>query len=165
MKKEGTRLNNWDGGDVKHGRRELQAKLKLHEGRVARRVSITKHHGLSPPRLEVISERLGLDSFEKKMILLLIGKIVSPVVKTLMETLDGGASRSVDDVVTVGQALGILLASLLSLIVLLSFEFSLPLMLSLTPSLQLTLPLTLPQLSQLLPLTLLSLLSLLSLPL
>jgi hypothetical protein len=24
MKKEGTRLNNWDGGDVKHGRRELQ---------------------------------------------------------------------------------------------------------------------------------------------
>lgn len=69
MKKEGTRMNNWDVGDVKHGRRELQAKLKLHESRVARRVAVTKEAGLPPPRLEVIAERLGLDSFEKKMVL------------------------------------------------------------------------------------------------
>jgi hypothetical protein len=69
MKKEGTRMNNWDVGDVKHGRRELQAKLKLHESRVARRVAVTKDAGLPPPRLEVIAERLGLDSFEKKMVI------------------------------------------------------------------------------------------------
>ena len=29
MKKEGTKLNTWDGGDVKHGRRELQAKMMV----------------------------------------------------------------------------------------------------------------------------------------
>ena len=88
MKKEGAR-SHWDsGGDVKHGRRELQAKLRLHEGRVQRRVDLTRRAGQPLPRLEVIAERLGLDSFEKKMIMLLIGKTVSPVVKTLMDTLD-----------------------------------------------------------------------------
>jgi hypothetical protein len=58
--------------------------------------------------LEVISERLKLDLFERRMVLLLIGKTVSPVVKTLMETLEGATSRVVDDVISVGQALQIL---------------------------------------------------------
>lgn len=108
MKKEGTKVSTWDAGDVKHGRRELQAKLRVHEIKVQRRVQATKTAGMPTPRLEVIAERLGLDSFEKKMVLLLIGKTVSPVVKTLMETLLDGSSRVVDDVVTVGQALAIL---------------------------------------------------------
>ena len=107
LKKEGTRVNNWDANDGKHGKRELQAKLKLQEGRVERRVEKTKEASLPLPRLEVLAERLHLDAFERKMILLLIGKTVSPVVKTLMETLDG-SSRVVDDVISVGQALGIL---------------------------------------------------------
>ena len=108
MKKEGTRMNHWDsGGDVKHGRRELQAKLKLHESRVERRVNITRDAGCPLPRLELIAERLGLDSFEKKIVIMLIGKTVSPVVKTLMDTLEN-TPRYTDDTVTVGQALGIL---------------------------------------------------------
>ena len=41
------------------------------------------------PRLEVLAGRLSLDAFEKKMILLLISKTISPVVKTLIDTLDG----------------------------------------------------------------------------
>jgi hypothetical protein len=45
-------MNHWEGGDVKHGRRELQAKLKLHEARVEKRVQVTKAAGLAPPRLE-----------------------------------------------------------------------------------------------------------------
>jgi hypothetical protein len=40
--------------------------------------------GWAVPRLETIAERLHLDSFEKSMMLLLIGKTVSPVVKTLI---------------------------------------------------------------------------------
>ena len=54
----------------------------------------------------MIADRLQLDAFEKRLVLLLIGKTVSPVVKMLMETLDGGARG--DDSVTVGQALAIL---------------------------------------------------------
>lgn len=47
-------MNNWDGGgDVKHGRRELQAKLKLSEARLKRRVAVTKAMKLPAPRLEV----------------------------------------------------------------------------------------------------------------
>ena len=43
------------------------------------------------------------------MILLIIGKTVSPVVKALLDTLEtSGMNRVVDDAVTVGQALSIL---------------------------------------------------------
>ena len=66
--------------------------------------------GIPLPRLELLAERLHLDSFEKQIILLLIGKTVSPVVRTLMDTLvDGaGSSRTIDDVISVGQGLAIL---------------------------------------------------------
>src|SRR3546814_55848 len=75
MKKEGTRMNSWDiGGDVKHGRRELQAKLRVHDNKITRRLAVTRDQNVPLPRLEVLAERLGLDSFEKKIILLIIGK-------------------------------------------------------------------------------------------
>lgn len=107
MKKEGTRLSQWDGGgDVKHGKRELQAKLRVLEARVESRVDATRRQGLPLPRLEVIAERLGLDAFEKKMIVLLMGVTISPVVKTLISTLD--KSQYAEDACTVGQALSIL---------------------------------------------------------
>ena len=106
MKKEGTRLHNWDGGEVKHGRRELQAKLKLLEGRIAMRVQMTTS---SLPRLEILASRLSLDAFEKKVILFLIGKTVSPVVKVLLESLGDSGSRGFsDDTSTVGQCLAML---------------------------------------------------------
>ena len=107
MKKEGTRVSQWEGGgDVKHGKRELQAKLRVLEARVQSRVDATRRFGLPLPRLEVIAERLGLDVFEKKMIVLLMGVTISPVVKTLISTLD--KSQYVEDACTVGQALSIL---------------------------------------------------------
>jgi len=56
-------------------------------------VEATAAANLPLPRVEILAERLGLDGFEKKVILLLIGKTVSPVVKTLIDTLDGGGSR------------------------------------------------------------------------
>ena len=58
------------------------------------------------PRLEVIAKRLNLDAFEKKLILLLIGKTVSPLVKTLMDTLESGGRF--EDMANVGQVLSIL---------------------------------------------------------
>lgn len=123
MRKEGTRMNAWDmGGEVKGGRRELQAKFSLLEKRMERRLEATKLYveseGVDPsetdldfrstfaksekstsegsklkysmPRLEIVASRLSLDAFEKRLILLLIGKTVSPVVKALMDTLDQG---------------------------------------------------------------------------
>jgi hypothetical protein len=152
MRKEGTRMNAWDmGGEVKGGRRELQAKFSLLEKRMERRLEATRalvesegvnpldsdvdfrvsfsksttaavghqsgvehEHGndemtkFSMPRLEIIATRLHLDAFEKRLILLLIGKTVSPVVKALMDTLDQGSGRAVEDVPTVGQVLSIL---------------------------------------------------------
>ncbi len=81
MKKEGTsRFNSsWNdgsGGELKHSKRELAAKLKLHENRVQMRLSKTLECGFSLPRLEVMSSRFQLDAFEKKIILLLIGETV-----------------------------------------------------------------------------------------
>ena len=138
MKKEGTRMNTWDMGEVKGGRRELQAKYILLEKRMERRIEATRtvacaaeeqadgncgsvstmfdsgsgstgrlHRpmslgAVSPlgqsslhklPRLEILAARLGLDSFEKKLVLLLIGKTVSPVVKALIDTLEQGSGE------------------------------------------------------------------------
>lgn len=124
MRKEGTRMNAWDmGGEVKGGRRELQAKFSLLEKRMEKRLEATRLYveseGVDPsesdldfkstfaksesntlegknlkysmPRLEIVAARLSLDAFEKRLILLLIGKTVSPVVKALMDTLDQGS--------------------------------------------------------------------------
>lgn len=135
MKKEGTRMNSWDIGEVKGGRRELQAKYILLEKRMEKRMEATRalarhddnggmeeeaHTGGSAlferktrlqrtmskssdttgppnlhklPRLEIIAARLHLDNFEKKLILLLIGKTVSPVVKALIDTLEQGSGE------------------------------------------------------------------------
>lgn len=95
---------------MKHGKRELLAKLRLADNKVNKRVILTKEANIQLPRLELLSERLKLDNFEKKIILLLIGKTVSPVVRTLMDTLIDGSSnnRTGDDVISVGQALAIL---------------------------------------------------------
>lgn len=109
MKKEGSRMNSYDSGggyDSSVKARELTAKLRVIELRMQRRVAASELSQV--PRLESLAARLRLDTFEKKLLLLLVGKTVSPVVKTLMETLTDGSSRVVDDVVTVGQALAIL---------------------------------------------------------
>lgn len=77
LKQEGTRFYTWEGGDVKHGKRELSARLRLAERKVNARVRLTRESGNSLPRLEILAERLGLDAFEKKMITLLIGKLLT----------------------------------------------------------------------------------------
>lgn len=76
MKKEGaaSRYNSYDGGgELKHSRRELTAKLRVQENKVQMRVRKTAEQGVALPRLEVMNQRFHLDPFEKKLILLLIG--------------------------------------------------------------------------------------------
>eukprot|EP01038_Epipyxis_sp_PR26KG_P008133 gene8133-11011_t len=111
MKKEGTSSrysSGWgDNTDMKQSKRELSAKLRLQETKVQMRLKKTFEMGYQLPRLELITSRFHLDSFERKIVLLLIGKTVSPVVKTLMDTLDV-SNRTAEDVLTVGQALSIL---------------------------------------------------------
>ncbi|RYG98581.1 hypothetical protein EON65_51275 [archaeon] len=59
---------------MKHSKRELTAKIRLQEHRILHRIAKTREMGLPVPRLEEIVERFGLDSFEKGVILLLIGE-------------------------------------------------------------------------------------------
>ena len=77
MKKEGaaSRYNSYDNaGDLKHSRRELVAKLRLQENRIQIRLKKTVEVGHPLPRLEIMNQRFQLDPFEKKIILLIIGK-------------------------------------------------------------------------------------------
>ena len=108
MKKEGTRMTQYyDSADLKQGKRELYAKVRLLEGRLARRVEATRQAGRPLPRLEQICELFDLDEFDKHLLVLVIGKTISPIVRTLIETLE--QSRTADlEATTVGQALGIL---------------------------------------------------------
>lgn len=108
MKKEGTRVNNWDVGEVKHGLRELQAKLRVLEGKIKMRLELTAAAGIPLPRLELLSQRLKLDEFERKTIVFLIGRTVSPVVRALLESLGEGSRGYVEDSSTVGQLLATL---------------------------------------------------------
>ena len=60
-------------------------------GNSSRYFDSNSESGYALPRLEIIAQRLSLDAFEKKLILLLIGKTVSPVVKALMDALEQGS--------------------------------------------------------------------------
>lgn len=48
---------------------------RLAEKKVAKRIEVTKNSSVDLPRLEVLSSRLGLDYFERTLIILLIGKV------------------------------------------------------------------------------------------
>jgi hypothetical protein len=75
--------------------------VRLLETRLQRRVDATRRAGRPLPRLEQIAVRFGLEAFDRNVVVLLIGKTVSPVVKTLTEALD--QSRQVDESTSVGQ--------------------------------------------------------------
>lgn len=105
MKKEGTRMNSWGLGEMKDGFREIQAKLRVLEGKIKMRLDMTAAAGILLPRIELLTQRLKLDDFEKKTILFLIGRTVSPVVRALLDSQGRGHS---EDSLTVGSALSIL---------------------------------------------------------
>ncbi len=130
---------------MKGGRREHQARIRLLENRMLRRLHLTRDalkssvaivdsthmDGYSDPkcfasapsddglydmpRVEQLATRFCLDEFEKKLLLLLVGKVVSPIVKTLIDQLEPG--RQMDDVISVGKSvISLTSAKLLKLI-------------------------------------------------
>jgi hypothetical protein len=106
MKNEGTGISaRWMGGDLRDGAREINAKMRALEGKIKLRLELTAAAGVSLPRIELLSQRLHLDDFEKKTIIYLIGKTVSPVVRALLES-RGGFDRH--DASSVGQLLATL---------------------------------------------------------
>ena len=56
-----------------------QAKVRRLEARIDLRLS--RHSRLAEPRLEQLTKQLGLDSFEKNVLLVACGNAVSPLVK------------------------------------------------------------------------------------
>ncbi|XP_057858145.2 cell division control protein 48 isoform X3 [Cryptomeria japonica] len=69
--------------------RELHAKLKFVQSRHEERIKLTeeafKHGYTELPRLEVLATKLGLDTFEKGVILMLTAVSISPVVKSIFQ--------------------------------------------------------------------------------
>ncbi|KAJ7523017.1 hypothetical protein O6H91_18G034900 [Diphasiastrum complanatum] len=82
--------------------RELQAKLRYAENRLQERMRLTEEAMTSGtvqlPRLEALVRKLVLDDFEKGVVLMLTGVAISPVVKSIFESENGGHKRSGDAV-------------------------------------------------------------------
>lgn len=76
--------------------REFEAKLRMIQTRIAHRLELTAQAGLSAPRLQMLCQRLQLDEFERKVVVLLIGHTVSPMMKEILDSLaqNGGLSGS-----------------------------------------------------------------------
>ncbi|CAM6102058.1 unnamed protein product [Calypogeia fissa] len=92
--------------------RELRAKLRFVQNRLKERMKLTeeacKDGSAQFPRLEALARRLGLDEFEKGVVIMLTGVSISPVVKSIFEADngDGGYRHSseaiqVKDILTV----------------------------------------------------------------
>jgi hypothetical protein len=109
LKKEGTsNANLWHDGatEAKFSNRELSAKIRLHEKRIGARLQKTKDAKLPLPRLETLMATFHANVFEKRLVLLLIGLTVSPIVRTLVDNMKNG--HIVDTSISVGEALSIL---------------------------------------------------------
>ena len=87
---------------------ELQAKLRLIEGRIALRLS--REGKLGPPRLEQLCVQLSLDDFQKQVLLIACGNTISPVVKQLLAQTSNGRGIDAEEL-TVGRILEIFTTS------------------------------------------------------
>eukprot|EP00041_Stephanoeca_diplocostata_P038019 m.1469259 g.1469259 ORF g.1469259 m.1469259 type:complete len:1133 (-) comp25141_c0_seq3:2-3400(-) len=67
--------------------REFEAKLRMIRTRIQHRLLLTHNAGLPVPRLNTLCQRLGLDEFEKMVVVLLIGHTVSPMMKEVLDSL------------------------------------------------------------------------------
>ncbi|KAG6551896.1 hypothetical protein Mapa_006512 [Marchantia paleacea] len=76
--------------------RELRAKLRFVQNRLQERMKLTeeslKEGSTEFPRLEALARKLGLDEFEKGVVVMLTGVSISPVVKSIFEADNGDGS-------------------------------------------------------------------------
>lgn len=84
------------------GARELKAKIRVAEARLAARCAISP-----TPRLVKLARKLDLDKFETSVVVLLVGRTISPAIKALMDSMESSAVQRLDDSTTVGALLSI----------------------------------------------------------
>ena len=85
------------------GARELKAKLRVAEAKLGARCAKTPRR----PRLLQLAKKLGLDEWETKVVALLVGRTISPAIKSLMDGMEASAVQRLDDSTTVGALLSI----------------------------------------------------------
>ncbi|ETW00765.1 hypothetical protein H310_07306 [Aphanomyces invadans] len=109
MKEAGTK-QPWGesyGNPMTAGRRELKAKQRMHDRKVMHRLMATRAGQIPLPRLEEMATKFKLNTFEQNVIVMLIGKTISPVLKNLLEGVDTSAVQRMDESITVNQILSV----------------------------------------------------------
>lgn len=107
MKEAGTK-QPWDSSaPATAGRRELKAKQRVHDRRALHRLSLTRQAGLPLPRLEQLASKFKLTTFEQNVIVMLIGKTISPVIKNLLDGVDTSPVQRMDESIIINQILSV----------------------------------------------------------
>jgi SpoVK/Ycf46/Vps4 family AAA+-type ATPase len=83
---------------------EISAKLRLARRKIDLSLELTSKEGSFYPRLELLTDQLALDEFEKSVLVYLAGAMISPIFKSCIQS-DGTSYR--DHKVTVGDLLGV----------------------------------------------------------
>ncbi|TMW61087.1 hypothetical protein Poli38472_014548 [Pythium oligandrum] len=89
------------------GRRELKAKQRVQDRRTLHRLNLTRKAGLALPRLEELAQRYKLNKFEQNVIVMLIGKTISPVIKNLIDGVDISPVQRMDESIIINQILSV----------------------------------------------------------
>ncbi|RLN49537.1 hypothetical protein BBJ29_005083 [Phytophthora kernoviae] len=107
MKEAGTK-QPWDtSAPASTGRRELKAKQRVYNRRTQHRLALTRQAGHPLPRLEELAAKFKLNRFEQNVIIMLIGKTVSPVIKNLIDGVDTSPVQRMDESVIINQILSV----------------------------------------------------------
>ncbi|CAM6093219.1 unnamed protein product [Calypogeia fissa] len=89
--------------------RELMAKLRFAQNRLIERMKLTEKAcedgSAQLPRLEALAKKLGLDEFEKGVVIMLAGISISPVLKSIFEAVGTGKYRPSSDNIQVKDVL------------------------------------------------------------
>lgn len=106
MKEAGTK-QPWESTTANAGRRELKAKQRVYDRRTVHRLNLTQKAGRALPRLEEISAKFKLTKFEQNVIVMLIGKTISPVIKNLIDGVDTSPVQRMDESIIINQILSV----------------------------------------------------------
>lgn len=107
MKEAGTK-QPWDASaPASAGRRELKAKQRVYDRRTVHRLGLTRKAGFSMPRLEELAAKFKLNKFEQNVIVMLIGKTISPVIKNLLDGVDTSPVQRMDESIIINQILSV----------------------------------------------------------
>jgi SpoVK/Ycf46/Vps4 family AAA+-type ATPase len=83
---------------------ETTAKIRLAQRKIDHSLDLTRKEGTFYPRLELLVDQLGLDAFEKSVLVYLAGSMISPIFKSCLQ--NEGSIRS-EPPVTVGNLLSV----------------------------------------------------------